>query len=127
KTSAAKVPSMSGAWRSVYGDNEVALSIDSTQTTRLPDGTFNTRLKWQYATDKAIGRSESYRALVEHRLVNCTLFGSKPVSAQTYDVAGKPVSSYTSTTRELSNMDWGVRKGGTSGSKAYAALCSSLK
>lgn len=126
KTAAAKA-SMTGAWRSVYGDNEVALSIDSTQMTRLPDGTFNTRLKWQYATDKPIGRSESYRTLVEHRLVNCTLFGSKPVSAQTFDVAGKPVSSYTSSTRELSNMDWGVRQGGTSGSKAYAALCSTLK
>lgn len=123
----ATAPSMAGAWRSVYGDNEVALSIDSTQTTRLADGTFNTRLKWQYATDKPIGRNESYRTLVEHRMVNCTLLGSKPVSAQTYNMAGKPVSSFTSSTRELGNMNWAVRQGGTSSSKAYAALCGTLK
>lgn len=118
---------MAGKWNSVYSDNEVALSMDSTHTKRLPDGSFSTRLKWQYATDKSIGRNETYRTLVENRLVNCTLFGSKPVSAQTYSVSGKPVSSFTSSASDLRYMDWGVRKGGTSSSKAYAALCGSLK
>lgn len=118
---------MAGAWHGVYSDNEVALSMDTLKTHRLPDGTFSTRLKWQYATDKSIGRNETYRTLVENRLVNCTLFGSKPVSARTYNVSGKPVSSFTSAERDLKYMDWGVRKGGTSSSKAYAALCGSLK
>lgn len=118
---------MAGAWRSVYGDNEVALSMDTVQTKRLPDGTYNARLKWQYSTDKPIGRQETYRTLVEHRLVNCTVLGSKPVSAQTYDVSGKPVSAFNSSTRDLKYMDWGVRRGGTSSSKAYAALCGSFR
>ncbi len=118
---------MAGAWSSVYSDNEVALSRDTLQTKRLPDGSYNVRLKWQYAADKAIGRNQTYRTLVEHRLVNCTLFGSKPVSAQTYNVAGKPISSFTSSERDLKYMDWGVRRGGTSSSKAYAALCGMLK
>lgn len=123
----ATVPSMSGAWKSVYGDSDVALSLDSMQTKRMQDGSYDVRLKWQYASDKPIGRNQSYRTLVEHRLVNCTLLGSKPVTAQTFNVAGKPVSSFTSSPRELSNMDWGVRRGGTSGSKAYAALCGTLR
>lgn len=126
-TSKASTLGMAGAWQSVYSDNEVALSMDTLKTHRLPDGTFSTRLKWQYATDKSIGRNETYRTLVEDRLMNCTLFGSKPVSARTYNVSGKPVSSFTSTERDLKYMDWGVRKGGTSSSKAYAALCGSLK
>lgn len=126
-TSSASALGMAGAWNGVYSDNEVVLSMDTVKTKRLPDGTFSTRLKWQYSTDKSIGRNETYRTLVESRLVNCTLFGSKPVSAQTYNVAGKPISSFTSTERDLKYMDWGVRKGGTSSSKAYAALCSSLK
>lgn len=126
-TSSASALGMAGAWNGVYSDNEVVLSMDTVKTKRLPDGTFSTRLKWQYSTDKSIGRNETYRTLVESRLVNCTLFGSKPVSAQTYNLAGKPISSFTSTERDLKYMDWGVRKGGTSSSKAYAALCSSLK
>ncbi|MGI8510374.1 MAG: hypothetical protein ACR2MQ_13715 [Gemmatimonadaceae bacterium] len=126
-TSKASTLGMTGAWQSVYSDNEVALSMDTLKTNRLQDGSFSTRLKWQYATDKSIGRNETYRTLVETRLMNCTLFGSKPVSAQTYNVSGKPVSSFTSAERDLKYMDWGVRKGGTSSSKAYAALCGSLK
>lgn len=118
---------MAGAWKSIYGDSEVALSLDSTQTRKLPDGTYNVRLKWQYATDKPIGRSQSYRTLVERRLVNCTLMGSKPVTAQTFSVAGRRVSSFTSTARDLQYMDWGVRRGGTSSSRAYASLCGTLR
>lgn len=126
-TSGTAAASMAGAWRSVYSDNEVAVSLDTVQTKKLPDGTYNARLKWQYATDKPIGRQETYRTLVEHRLLNCTFFGSKPMTAQTFDVSGKPVSSFTTSARDIKYMDWGVRKGGTSASKAYAALCTTLQ
>lgn len=119
--------SMDGAWKSIYSDSDVALSLDSLQTQRQPDGTFNVRLRWQYSSDKPIGRMQSYRTLVERRIVNCTFMGSKPVTAQTFSGTGRPVSSFTSTPRDLKYMDWGVRRGGTSGSRAYAALCGTLK
>lgn len=115
-----------GAWRNVYNDSDVAVSVDTVATKRLADGTFRTRLRWQYSGDKQIGRKQTYRTMVERKLVNCATLGVKPVSAQTYDAAGRPVSSFNTSDRDVKAMDWAKRPAGSSAAKAYAAVCSSM-
>jgi hypothetical protein len=128
KTTASKaIGSKAGAWRAVFDDTAVALSVDTVQTRRLADGTFSTRLRWQYKTDRPIGRNESYRTLVERRMVNCASHGSKPMSGQTYDAAGKPVSNFSTAASDVAMMEWAVRKPGTSSANAYDALCTDLQ
>lgn len=113
-------------WSQVYSDNTVRVWLDSTGTHRQRDGTYSTRLRWQYATDKAIGRNRSYRTMVETRLLDCRSLGSKPVSARTFNAAGRPVSGYDTRPADLRYLSWTARPAGSSSAKAFAAICSRL-
>ncbi|MEO7041973.1 MAG: surface-adhesin E family protein [Gemmatimonadaceae bacterium] len=113
----------SGAWRSVYDDPSVRVAVDTTQTRRQSDGTYKVRLRWQYASNQAIGTKHAYRTMVDRKLIDCSTQGIKPVSAETYDVAGKPVAGYDTPAAQVSEIDWAKRPPGSSAGKAYAAVC----
>lgn len=116
----------SAGWTPVYTDNSVTVSLGRAGTHRRSDGTYDAHLKWAYSKNMAIGRNKSYRTLVEHRYIDCKTLASKPVSGQTYDAADASVSTYTTSTRDLRYVDWATRPAGTSGAKAYAAVCAAL-
>ena len=116
-----------GAWRSVYGDGTVKVALDTTQTHRESDGTYRVRLRWQYPTSQMIGTKHAYRTMVDRKLIDCTTQGLKPVSAETYDAAGKPVSAYESTDAEVKELDWAKRPAGSSAARAYAAVCGAVR
>ncbi len=124
---AAPSSGLAGAWHSVYTDPTVSVAIDTTQTQRLGNGTFKTRLRWRYTSSQPIGRHESYRTLVERKLIDCKSLGVKPVAAITYDAAGRPVSSYNTPDSEVAVMDWARRDVGSSAAKAYQAMCGMLR
>lgn len=126
KSTSSSAANASGAWAPVYTDDAVTVSLDRTGTHRRSDGTYDAHLKWAYNKNMAIGRNKSYRTLVEHRYVDCKSLASKPVSGQTYDAANGAVSSYTTSPRDLRYVDWATRPAGTSGAKAYAAVCAAL-
>ncbi|MES2356923.1 MAG: surface-adhesin E family protein [Gemmatimonadota bacterium] len=117
----------SGAWRSVYNDATVRVALDTTQTKRAPDGTYRVRLRWQYATNQMIGSKHAYRTMVDRKMIDCTTQGIKPVSAQTYDVNGKPVAGYDTPDSQLVQIDWAKRPPGSSAGKAYAAVCGAIR
>ena len=117
----------SGAWRSVYNDATVRVALDTTQTKRAPDGTYRVRLRWQYATNQMIGTRHAYRTMVDRKMIDCTTQGIKPVSAQTYDVNGKPVAGYDTPDSQLVQIDWAKRPPGSSAGKAYAAVCGAIR
>jgi len=117
----------SGAWRSVYNDATVRVALDTTQTKRAPDGTYRVRLRWQYATNQMIGTRHAYRTIVDRKMIDCTTQGIKPVSAQTYDVNGKPVAGYDTPDSQLVQIDWAKRPAGSSAGKAYAAVCAAIR
>lgn len=125
-TRRATTASTPGAWTPVYSDDAVTVSLDRSGTHRRADGTYDARLKWAYNRNMAIGRNKSYRTLVERRYIDCKTLASKPVSGQTYDGSDASVSSYTTSTRDLRYVDWATRPAGTSGAKAYAAVCAVL-
>ncbi|MDQ2890668.1 MAG: hypothetical protein M3R65_08990 [Gemmatimonadota bacterium] len=116
-----------GAWRAVYSDASVRVALDTTQTRRESDGTYRVRLRWQYPTSQMIGTRHAYRTMVDRKLIDCTTQGIKPVSAETYDVAGKPVSAYESTDAEVKELDWAKRPAGSSAAKAYASVCGRVR
>ena len=117
----------SGAWRSVYNDATVRVALDTTQTKRAPDGTYRVRLRWQYTTNQMIGTRHAYRTMVDRKMIDCTTQGIKPVSAQTYDVNGKPVAGYDTPDSQLVQIDWAKRPPGSSAGKAYAAVCGAIR
>lgn len=116
----------SAGWTPVYTDNSVTVSLGRGGTHRRSDGTYDAHLKWTYNRNMAIGRNKSYRTLVEHRYIDCKTLASKPVSGETYDAADASVSKYTTSARDLRYVDWATRPAGTSGAKAYAAVCAAL-
>ena len=122
-TTSTKSWSPAGAWRSVYSDPSVRVAVDTTQTRRQNDGTYKVRLRWQYAHSQAIGTTHAYRTMVDRKLIDCATQGIKPVSAETYDAAGKPVAGYDTSDTQLSELDWAKRPPGSSAGKAYAAVC----
>jgi hypothetical protein len=127
KTTATASPVLSSAgWTPVYTDNTVTVSLGRGGTHRRSDGTYDAHLKWTYARNMAIGRNKSYRTLVEHRYIDCKTLASKPVSGETYDASDVSVSKYTTSARDLRYVDWATRPAGTSGAKAYAAVCAAL-
>ncbi|HEY7897307.1 MAG TPA: surface-adhesin E family protein [Gemmatimonadaceae bacterium] len=117
----------SGAWRSVYSDASVRVAVDTSQTQRQSDGTYRVRLRWQYATNQAIGTRHAYRTMVDRKLIDCSTQGIKPISAETYDAAGKPVAGYDTTDAQVSELDWAKRPPGSSAGKAYAAVCGAIR
>ena len=127
-TTTAKASSVlsSAGWTPVYTDNSVTVSLGRAGTHRRSDGTYDAHLKWAYNKNMAIGRNKSYRTLVEHRYIDCKTLASKPVSGETYDAADASVSKYTTSARDLRYVDWATRPAGTSGAKAYAAVCAAL-
>ena len=116
----------SAGWTQVYADNSVTVSLGRAGTHRRSDGTYDAHLKWTYNKNMAIGRNKSYRTLVEHRYIDCKTLASKPVSGETYDAADASVSKYSTSARDLRYVDWATRPAGTSGAKAYAAVCAAL-
>lgn len=116
----------SAGWTQVYADNSVTVSLGRAGTHRRSDGTYDAHLKWTYNKNMAIGRNKSYRTLVEHRYIDCKTLASKPVSGETYDAGDASVSKYTTSPRDLRYVDWATRPAGTSGAKAYAAVCAAL-
>ena len=116
-----------GAWRSMYSDATVKVALDTTQTRRESDGTYRVRLRWQYPTSQMIGTKHAYRTMVDSKLIDCNTQGLKPISAQTYDGTGKPVSAYESTDAEVKQLDWAKRPAGSSAAKAYAAVCGRIR
>lgn len=125
-TRARAAASTAAGWAPVYTDNTVTVSLDRAGTRRRSDGTWDAHLKWAYDKDITIGRNKSYRTLVEHRYVDCKSLASKPVSGETYDAASGTVSRYATSARDLRFVDWATRPAGTSGAKAYAAVCAAL-
>lgn len=126
-TASTKPWSPAGAWRNVYSDPSVRVAVDTTQTRRQKDGTYKVRLRWQYASNQAIGTKHAYRTMVDRKLIDCSTQGIKPVSAQTYDAAGKPVAGYDTSDTQVSELDWAKRPPGSSGGKAYAAVCGAIR
>lgn len=126
RASSSRSASTAAGWTPVYTDNTVTVSLDRAATRRRSDGTWDTHLKWAYDKDITIGRNKSYRTLVEHRYVDCKSLASKPVSGETYDAASGTVSKYATSARDLRFVDWATRPAGTSGAKAYAAVCAAL-
>lgn len=126
-TTSAKSWAPAGAWRSVYNDTSVNVAVDASQTRREADGTYRVRLRWQYATNQMIGRAHAYRTMVDRKLIDCATQRFKPISAETYDAAGKRVSGYDTPASAISQIDWAKREPDTSAGKAYAAVCSAIK
>lgn len=124
---ATKSWSPAGAWRSVYSDPSVRVAVDTTQTRRQNDGTYKVRLRWQYASNQAIGTKHAYRTMVDRKLIDCATQGIKPVSAETYDAVGKPVAGYDTSDTQVSELDWAKRAPGSSAGKAYAAVCGAIR
>jgi hypothetical protein len=65
--------------------------------------------------------------MVDRKMIDCTTQGIKPVSAQTYDVNGKPVAGYDTPDSQLVQIDWAKRPAGSSAGKAYAAVCAAIR
>jgi surface-adhesin protein E len=125
--SSGKATSQSGAWRSVYSDASVKVALDTTQTQRQSDGTYRVRLRWQYPTNQMIGTRHAYRTMIDRKLIDCSTQGIKPISAETYDATGKPVSGYDTPDSQLAQIDWAKRPSGSSAGKAYAAVCGRVR
>lgn len=125
--SSAKSWSPTGAWRGVYSDASVKVALDTTQTKRETDGSYRVRLRWQYPTSQMIGTRHAYRTMLDRKLIDCSTQGIKPISAETYDVAGKRVSGYESSDAQLKLTDWAKRAPGSSAGKAYAAVCGAIR
>lgn len=126
-TRSAKAWTPAGAWRSVYSDPTVKVAVDTSQTHHEKDGTYRVRLRWQYTANQMIGTRHAYRTMVDRKLIDCSTQGIKPISAQTFDVAGKPVAAYDTSDAAVSELDWAKRPPGSTGAKAYAAVCAAIR
>src|SRR5690606_19414061 len=87
----AALPKVEAPWRVAYRDANLLVTVDTSQTERLPDGTFRTRMRWKYAKDQKVESNKSYRTMIEYKLLECKKVRSKPIRATAYDADGNPV------------------------------------
>ncbi len=131
KSTATKTPSSAAVrvqapWRLAYNDAKLIVSVDTSQTEKLPDGTYRTRMRWMYTTDQKIEGNKTYRLMMEHRLLDCKKVRSKPIEATVYDANGNRVSSFSTPDNELPYLLWGKRTTGTVNDKALIKTCNLL-
>lgn len=113
-------------WRLAYNDSKLIVSVDTSQSEKLPDGTYRTRMRWLYTTDQKIEGNKTYRLMMEHRLLDCKKVRSKPIEATVYDASGNRVSSFSTPDNELPYLLWGKRTTGTVNDKALIKTCNLL-
>lgn len=110
-------------WHESYRDNTVVVAVDPARTTRRPDGTYSTRLRWAYAADQPIGRGRAYRTMTETLLLDCAGLRTKPLSGETFDRHGGKVSSFDTPSGDTASLDWLARDPKSTGGKALAKVC----
>jgi hypothetical protein len=125
-TRAAKKSVPAAAWKTAYSDNIVTVAVDTKHTAKQADGTYSAHLKWTYAGDQAIGRGETYRSMVETRLINCDSMRTKSIRGTTYTAVGKQVSSYDTKPSDVQYLAWSTRKPGSSGQNAIEGVCKTI-
>jgi hypothetical protein len=114
-------------WKQIYNDDSVAVSIDPHGTIKHKDGTYTAHLRWAYTSDREIGRGKSYRIMRETRLVDCSTMGTKPISANTYDIKGKLISSFDTKPKDMQYLSWTARKPGSASANVFEGVCQALK
>lgn len=127
-TRAAKksAPSAAAAWKTAYSDNTVTVAVDTKHAAKQSDGTYLAHIKWTYAADQAIGHGETYRSMVETRLINCDSMWTKSIRGTTYTAAGKQVSSYDTKPSDMQYLAWSRRKPGSSSLNAIEGVCKTI-
>ncbi len=113
-------------WRLAYNDPQLIVAVDTSQTERLPDGSYRAKLRWLYTKDQKIEDNKTYRMMVETRLLDCKKVRSKPISATVYDANGNKVSTFTTPDDELQYLLWGKRTPGSRNDNALAKSCDIL-
>lgn len=119
-------PAVQAPWRAAYNDANLLVTVDTSQTEKLPDGTYRSRLRWMYSTDQKIEDNKTYRLMVETRLLDCKKVRSKPISAIVYDSNATTVSSFSTPEEELPYLLWGKRTPGSVNDNALIKVCEIL-
>ena len=115
------------AWPVVLRNANVTVALDSSNARRNADGSYLTRMRWDYAKLHAIESKRPYMSMTQSSLVRCTPVRIKRLSESFYSANGAVVREGSAPKPEnVQYMTWDRLRTGSDASKAYSAACALL-
>jgi hypothetical protein len=116
------------SWPVVFRDASVTVALDTANADRNDDGSYMTRSRWDYKKLHALESRRPYMAMTQTALLRCTPVRIKRLTESFYSANGAVVREGSlPNPRDIQYMTWDRIKTGTDGSRAYNAMCASLK
>jgi hypothetical protein len=116
-----------GAWPTIYNANGVTVALDLAGAERNADGSYITRTRWDYATERRLESKRPYTQMTETALVKCTPVRVKRLTESFYAEGGAVVREGSMPTPgEVQYMTWDRPKARSDGARAFANICAEL-
>jgi hypothetical protein len=116
-----------GAWPTIYNANGVTVALDLAGAERNADGSYMTRTRWDYATERRLESKRPYTQMTETALVKCTPVRVKRLTESFYAEGGAVVREGSMPTPgEVQYMTWDRPKARSDGARAFANICAEL-
>jgi hypothetical protein len=116
------------SWPVVYKSSTVIVALDTAGAQRNDDGSYMTRTRWDYSRLHALESRRPYMAMTQTAMLRCTPVRIKRLTESFYSANGSVVREGSPPNpRDIQYMTWDRIKTGSDGSKAYSAMCASLK
>ena len=115
------------AWPVILRNSNVTVALDSANARRNADGSYLTRMRWDYAKLHALESKRPYMSMTQSALLRCTPVRIKRLTESFYSANGAVVREGSAPNpANVQYMTWDRLKTGTDASKAFSAACSML-
>jgi hypothetical protein len=116
-----------GAWPTIYSADGVSVALDLAGAEKNADGSYITRTRWDYATERRLESKRPYTQMTETALVKCTPVRVKRLTESFYAEGGAVVREGSMPSPgEVQYMTWDRPKPKSEGARAFASICAEL-
>jgi hypothetical protein len=114
-------------WRQVYKDNDVTVLFDTASVAQQSTGVWTAVTSWDYSRPRILENKKQYSRLVERAYVRCSPVRVKRVRSTVYAPNNALVRDEGEVDpRDQAHMVWDRPKAGSTGKKAWDAVCGVL-
>jgi len=115
------------AWPIIYSQNGVKVALDTAGAKRNSDGSYITRTRWDYSSERRLESKRPYTQMTEVALVRCTPVRIKRLTESFYAENGAVVKEGSMPDpSHVQYMTWDRPKLRSDGARAFANVCSTL-
>ena len=114
-------------WRQVYKDNDVTVLFDTASVAQQSTGVWTAVTSWDYSRPRILENKKAYSRLVERAYLRCSPVRVKRVRSTVYGANNTLVRDEGEVDpRDQAHMVWDRPKAGSTGKKAWDAVCGVL-